>query len=562
MNSFQVLESDVLVIGGGVTATRAAVSAYDEGARVILVDKGIVGKSGGGPVAYSVTAALIRPPDSPEILFQDMVKSGQGLNNQRLVRVFAEEVAQGRVLELEKFGIVFARTSDGSLSLRQLGGHSHPRDILSFHAASMVNVLLSEVMRRGIKILSEIMITRLITNQGRVVGAIGLDRKTGNFIVFRAKTTVLTAGGAGQAYGPGEISGYTTNLMEITGDSYAMAYRIGAELVDMEFVQSIPAIAYPDVYKGVLLGEPAGTNAKLYNSKRERFMKHYDPEQFDELKDKSTKDIVAYSVFREVREGRGTPHGGVWMDLSEAPPDTFHIFPQPFEEMGIDPKKDWVEMIPAVHYFMGGVRINEKCETNISGLYAAGEAAGGLHGANRLAGCSTADSNVFGARAGKYSAVEARKMARPGINWEQVSEEQRRILTLLKSQEKPIGIAPAKIRKKIQTLLWDDVGVLRNEAGLRASLEKLEPIRKEYEKDLRLRQNSVKFNNELIEAVELSNMLDLAEIIARAALLRKERRGAHFREDYPNRDDKNWLKNIVVKCEAGEMKLSTTPIVQ
>jgi fumarate reductase (CoM/CoB) subunit A len=558
MNALQVLETDVLVIGGGVTATRAAISAYDEGANVVLADKGIVGKSGGGPVAYSVTAALIRPPDSPEALFQDMVKSGQGLNNQRLVRVFAEDVAQGRVLDLEKFGIVFARTPDGNLNLRQMGGHSHPRDIASFHAASMVNVLVSEVIRRNIKVMSEVMITRLLTEEGCVVGAIGLNKKTGDLMTFRAKTTVLTAGGAGQAYGAGEISGYTTNLMEITGDSYAMAYRVGAELVDMEFVQSIPALAYPDLYKGVLLGEPSATNAKLYNSNRERFMERYDPER----KERTTKDMLASSTFREVKAGRGTPHGGVWMDFSEAPPDSFHIFPLPFKEMGIDPKKDWVEMIPGIHYFMGGVRINERGETNIPGLYAAGEAAGGLHGANRLAGCSTADSNVFGARAGEYAALEALKMARPGINWEQVSEEQRRIVTLLNSKGRSLGITPLRIRRKIQALLWDDVGVLRNGAGLQASLEKLEAIRKEYEKDLRLRQNSGRFNNELIEAIEVSNMFDVAEIIARAALLREERRGGHYREDYPNRDDKNWLKNIVVKWEAGEMKLSTTPIVQ
>jgi fumarate reductase (CoM/CoB) subunit A len=558
MDSIKVLEADVLVIGGGVTATRAAVSAHDEGANVVLVDKGIVGKSGGGPVAYSVTAALIRPPDSPETLFQDMIKSGQELNNRRLVRVFAEDVAQGRVLELEKFGIVFARTPDGNLNLRQMGGHSHPRDIASFHAASMVNVLVSEVIRRNIRVMSEVMITRLLTEGGCVVGAIGLDKKTGDLIIFRAKATVMTAGGAGQAYGPGEIMGYTTNLMEITGDSYALAHRIGAELIDMEFVQSILAFAYPEAYKGILAGEPAACNAKLYNSKKERFMERYDPKRME----RTTKDILASSIFREVKAGRGTPHGGAWMDFSEAPADFFHIFPYPFKEMGINPKKDWAEVMPAVHYFMGGVRINEKCETNIPGLYGAGEAAGGLHGANRLAGCSTADSNVFGARAGKYAALEARKMARPGINWEEVTEEQRRILTLLKSHGKSIGIAPIKLKRKVQAVLWDDVGVLRNEAGLQSAVDKLQRIREEYENDIRLRQSSLRFNYELIEAMDVLNMIDVGEIITRAALLRNETRGGHYREDYPNRDDKNWLKNIVVKWEAGEMKLSTTPIVQ
>jgi succinate dehydrogenase / fumarate reductase flavoprotein subunit len=187
MNSFHILETDVLVIGGAVAATRAAVAAYDGRARVILADKGILGKSGAGPVAYSVTAALGgQPPDSEETFFQDMVKSGQGLNNQRLVKSFVQDIVQGRVLELEKYGIVFAREPDGALSLRQMGGHSHPRDVASFHAASMVNVLVSEVMRRDIKVLSEVGITRLITDQGRVVGAIGFNKKTGDIFVLRA----------------------------------------------------------------------------------------------------------------------------------------------------------------------------------------------------------------------------------------------------------------------------------------------------------------------------------------------------------------------------------------
>jgi len=559
MNSFQVLEADVLVIGGAVTATRAAIAAYDEGASVILVDKGILGKSGAGPVAYSVTAALGgRSPDSLETFFEDIVKSGQGLNNRRLVRNFVEDIAQGRLLELEKFGIVFAREPNGKLSLRQMGGHSHPRDVASFHAASMVNVLVSEVMRRDIKVLSEIGITRLITDQGRAVGAIGLNKKTGDIFVFRAKSTVLTAGGAGQAWGPGETSGYTTTLLEITSDSYALAYQIGAELIDMEFVQFILAIAYPEAYKGVLLGEPAAHNAKLYNAKQERFMERYDPKRME----RSTKDVLCIAIAKEVKEGRGTPHGGVWVDYSEATADSMRIFPEPFEEMGIDYKKNRVEVMPACHYFMGGVRINEKCETNIPGLYTAGEAAGGLHGANRLAGCSTADSNVFGWRAGTYAAESARKMQKPGIDWEQVGEEQRRFTTLLKTHEKSLGITPVKLRRKIQALLWDDVGPLRNKAGLSAAIEKLQEIKKEYENDIRLRDNSLRFNTEWVEAIEVSNMIESAEIITRAALMREESRGGHYREDFPKKDDNNWLKNISVKKEGGQMRITTIPIVQ
>jgi len=557
MECIQILETDVLVIGGGVTATRAAIAAYDEGAKVTLVDKGLLGKSGGGPVAYSVTAALIRPPDSTEIFFQDMIKSGQGMNNKTLVKVFVEDIARGRVLELENYGIVFARTEDGNLSRRQMGGHSHPRDVASFHAASMVNVLVSEVTKRNIKVMSEVMITRLLTDRGSLVGAIGLHRKTGDLIVFRARTTVLTAGGAGQAYGPGEVSGYTTTLMEITADSYAMAYRAGAELVDMEFVQFITAIAHPELYKGILAGEPAAHNAKLYNGKKERFMQRYDPQRMEN----TTKDALAAAIVQEVREGRGTPHGGVWMDFSQASEDSLHIFPYPFDEMGIDPKQDWVEIMPAVHYFMGGVRINEKCETNIPGLYAAGEAAGGLHGANRLAGCSTADSNVFGARAGKFSAIEARKLQKPGINWAQVSEEQNRVQRLLKSHERSAGMAPIQIKRQLQALLWDDVGALRNKAGLRAVPEKLKEIKLEYADDIRLRGNSPKFNNDLIESLEISNIIDFAEIVSRAALLREETRGGHYRQDFPKRDDENWLRNIVIQCQDGEPRVTTTTVI-
>lgn len=379
-----------------------------------------------------------------------MIKSGQALNNRRLVSVFVEDVASGKVLELEKFGIVFAKITEGNLNLRKMGGHSYPRDIASFHAASMVNFLLSEVMRRDIKIFSEIMITRLLMNQKRVVGAVGINKKTGSLTFFRAKTTVLTAGGAGQAFGPGELSGYTTNLIEITGDSYAMAYRVGAELVDMEFVQSIPALAYPDIYLGVLLGEPSVTNAKLYNSNRERFMQRYDPQRWE----RTTKDILASSILSEVKAGRSTSHGGVWMDFSEIPPDSFAIFLLPFKEMGIDPKKDWVEMIPAIHYFMG-VRINERCETSIPGLYTEGEAAGGLNGANRLSGCSTADSNVFGERSKRFAALEAREMSMPGINWDEVSEEQSQIKRSLRSHEKSLGISPFHFKRRVQSILWD-----------------------------------------------------------------------------------------------------------
>lgn len=556
MRPFSVYEADVLVIGGGVTATRAAVAAHDQGAKVVLVDKGILGKSGGGPVAFSVTCAFMQAPDSAEVLFRDMIASGQGLNNRRLVKAFVEDVFEGRVLELEKFGIVFARERDGQLSRRQMGGHSQPRDVASFHAASMVNVMVSEVMRREIKVFSETAITKLLTYQGRIVGAIGLKRKTGEMIVFRAKSTVLTAGGASQAFGPGSVCGYSTTLLEITGDSYAMAYRVGAELVDMEFIQYILAFAYPELYKGILAGEPAAHNAKLYNSLGERFMERYDPERME----RSTKDILAAAIVQEVKAGRGTPHGGAWMDFSAASDDSLHIFPYPFEEAGIDPRKDRVEVMPAAHYHMGGVKISEKCESNVPGLYASAEAAGGLHGANRLAGCSTADSNVFGSRSGKYAAIDALRTERVGIDWQQTLEEEERLRRLLETGKKVSGIKPVDLKRKIQTVLWNDAGPLRDRASLTMAIKKIKELREEYGQ-LRLRDTSAQYNNELMEAVDIANMLDFGEMMAQAALLREETRGGHYREDFPNKDDEKWLKNIVIKKQDNEMCVSTMPVV-
>ncbi len=556
IEKIDIIETDVLVIGGGVTATRAAVAAYDNGADVTLVDKGILGKSGGGPVAYSVTAALVKDPDNVDVFFDDIIRSGQGLNNQKLVWAFVNDLAEGRSLQLENYGIVFSRNKDGSMSLRKMGGHSHPRDVASFHAASMVNVLVSEVIKRNIRVLSEVMVTRLITDNGKVIGAIGLDRKTGGLIVVKSKATVLTAGGAGQAFGPGKISGYTTNLMEITSDSYAMAYQVGAELVDMEFVQFCTAIAHPELYKGIIAGEPAATNAKLYNAKKERFMERYDPVNME----RTTKDALCIAIAKEVKAGRGTEHGGVWMDFSKATEDILNIFPYPFKEMGIDHKKDWVEILPSSHYFMGGVKINERCESNLPGLFASGEAAGGLHGANRLAGCSTADSNVFGFRSGFYAAEYAKKISKSKINLDQVDEEKKRLGPIFRKKSK--GLVPGVVKRRIQSVLWDDVGPLRDEEGLNNAKKRLQEIKAKDVKKVQLRDQSLRYNNELIEAIEIFNLIEYAEIITNAAQMRKESRGGHYREDYPNRDDKKWLKNIVIKRVNNEMKISTSPVIK
>ncbi|MFC1816261.1 FAD-binding protein, partial [Thermodesulfobacteriota bacterium] len=345
-------------------------------------------------------------------------------------------------------------------------------------------------------------------------------------------------------------------LMEITSDSYAMAYRVGAELVDMEFVQFCTALAHPELYKGILAGEPAAHNAKLYNSRKERFMERYDPVNME----RTTKDALCIAIAREAKAGRGTEHGGVWMDFSEATDDSLNIFPYPFKEMGIDHKKDWVEIIPSSHYFMGGVKINEKCESNLPGLFAGGEAAGGLHGANRLAGCSTADSNVYGFRSGFYAAEYANKISKSKIDFEQVNDEKSRLTSIV--QEKSKGLAPGVVKRSIQSVLWDDVGPLRNEAGLNNAIKRIEALKAKDIHEIQLRDKSKCYNNELMEAIEIFNLIEYSEIIINAALMRTETRGGHYREDFPDRDDKNWLKNILIKRDNGEMKISTLPVIK
>ena len=550
------VETDVLVIGGGITALRAAVTAADSNVDVILVDKGIPSKSGGGPVAFSVLAGIIEEPDSADVFFNDLMRSGQYMNNPRVARALANGVAENKVLEMEKYGIIFDRLPNGQLRRYQMGGHSYPRDLGSFHPASIADLLLLETMRRDIRVFSEVMITKLLTYHGTVTGAVGVNRKDSSLIGLRAKSIVLAGGGACQIFGAGALAAFTTNLLESTGDAAAVAWRAGAELVDLEFVQFMPCnIIYPERLRGVIVGEPAAHGSTLYNSKKEPFMEKYSTEGGRP----PTKDLLAQAMMREVKEGRGTVHGGVWEDFTKIPDySVFDHYAYPFDELGIDLHKDWLEVAPAAHYFMGGVKINEDCSSSLPGLFAVGESAGGLHGANRMAGCSVATSIVLGLIAGQSAAERAHGVERQGIDFEQLHEEGDRLMGLMKVEK---GVLPTTIRKKVQTIMWDKVSVLRNGHDLEAAIDSLERIRREDIPSMRIRTESTRFNKEWHEAIEVINMVDVAEMVARASLLRKESRGAHYREDYPAKDDEQWLKNIIItRAEDGEKKLIPQPV--
>jgi len=555
MTGIDVHETDVLVIGGGAGA-RAAIAADDVGARVTLIDKGVFGKAGITQLSFGIVCAYVKPPDNADVLFEDMVRAGEFLNNQKLVEIFAKEIADGKILELEgKYGFVFDRTEKGELVRKKMGGHSYARDLVVTwnNAPCIWRGVVADVIKRSIKVFSEVMITDLLTCDGRCVGALGIDIRTGNFIVFRAKSIVLATGGLGQIYK------LTDNSRGSTGDGFAMAYRAGAELRDMEFVQTMLGFAWPRALRGIGIGEPALVGGKLYNVKGERFMAKIDPVNIDNV----PKDVHGRAVMQEIKEGRGTKHGGVYFDLTrmreENQPHFDYLYPLA-ANVGIDITKEYVETVPIVHYFMGGVYVNENHESNIPGLFAVGEVASGLHGAERLAGCSVADITVFGYRAGKMAARSAMKLSMPRVDWEQVETYKERALELL-MRRVPYGIRPASIRSKIQNIMWEYVHLLRNEKGLKTALDAILQIREKYLPRMVVASKSLRWNYEWIEALETINMIDVAEMVTKAALARTETRGAHAREDYPKRDDENWLKNIVIKCTDGEMELTTRPVV-
>jgi len=489
--------------------------------------------------------------DSIDVHFRDTIIGGAYLNNQKLVRVMVNEAPQ-RVKDLEEYGTEIIR-ENGKYKLFPFPGCTYPRAVLTSgpYQGGFIEGLVEEVKRLGIEIFEDTMITELLIQNGTAVGAIGIHLPTGNFLIFKSRSTMLTSGGAGQLYP------LTTNPADVTGDGYAMAYRSGAKLMDMEFIQSRACIVYPSALGGQ---PPPGDGlvtigGRFYNALGERYMKKYDPINMERV----TRDLMMIYAHKEIKAGKGTARGGVYNDLSGVPEEELKHFSKfliACKAENIDPRWQPIEWAPGVHHFMGGLRINEKCETNVSGLYAAGEAAAGIHGANRLAGNALTETQVFGARAGKFAAERALSISSPKINQEQINEEWNKISKIVERKE---GENALNVKREIQAIMGNYVGVTRNEAELKIALRKLEEIRKT--RLLKLCIVGEKAYQGLREALEVINLVDLAEVVAKAALIRTESRGAHYREDYLQRDDKNWLKNIIIRLQGGKMESQLVPAV-
>jgi fumarate reductase (CoM/CoB) subunit A len=555
--SYETIDTDVLVIGAGGAGSRAAIEAARNNVNVTLLSKELLGKAHtcmaeGG---YNAPLANVDSADNWQVHFKDTVVGGAWLNNQRLVEILVKE-ASDRIFDLEEYGAVFDRTPDGKIMQRPFGKQTYRRTCYAADRTGheLMQTLVEEVRRRDVDVLDEIFVTNLLTSEGKAVGAVAIDYKTGDFLVFRAKAIVLASGGAGRLYK------ITTNAAQDTGDGYASAYRIGANLMDMEMVQFHPTgMVYPESHRGQLVTEAVrGEGGLLFNINKERFMQRYDPK----LMELTGRDVVARSIATEILEGKGTPRGGVYLDVSHLPANLIEerlpSMLKQFLDVGVDIRKEPMQVAPTTHHFMGGVAIDENAETNIKGLFAAGEITGGVHGGNRLGGNALADTQVFGRRAGENAAKQALKTQLPPFSREQVKREIKRCESFLKRKE---GVRPVEIKGKLTSLMWDKVGIFRTGKEIQDGIVEIERVREKDVPRLSVMDNKARFNREWIEALEIGNLLTVAEMVAMAAFMREESRGAHFRRDFPKTDNQNWFINIVVKRDRGRMVFEKTPVV-
>lgn len=545
----EIVDCDVLVVGGGGAAAMAAISARENGAHVVMADKGQLGKSGCTPNAHGgMAVGHLHPEDSWKVHFEDTLYSGGFLNDQRLVEILCKESLRF-IPKLETFGAIFDRDQDGKYRLRTFGGHSKPRSVFSGDATGheLMTSLKRELLRRDIPIFNEMMILRILVDEGRVTGAVGLDKGNSNLYLFKSPAIVLATGGG--------VGCWPAAAERQMGDGYMMAIRAGAELVDMEFVQYHPTHTWwPYGVRGSVSESVRSEGGQLTNSRGERFMKKYSPKRLE----LSTRDFISICEYREITEGRGSPHQGIFLSVTHLPPEVVEnrlrtVFNK-YLVYGYDIRKQPMEIRFRPHYSNGGILVDERMESRISGLFAAGEAAGGVHGGNRLGSNSLIDLVVFGEISGKEAAVKALQQRHLGkINWDDIEEEALRIERLIYSRPKD-GIRPMPIRRSHTEMMDLYIGVSRNESGMKKMMGELENMKGKLLPRLYVADQSRRYNYELIDALELFVRADIEELTIRGGLMRKESRATHYREDYPKMDNREWLKNIVFYMENREFK--------
>jgi succinate dehydrogenase / fumarate reductase flavoprotein subunit len=574
---YQTHEHDVLIIGAGGAGLRAAVEASAGGAKTAVITKSLLGKAHTVMAEGGVAAALsnVDERDNWKVHFSDTMRGGQYLNNWRMAELHAKE-APDRVRELEAWGALFDRTADGRILQRNFGGHRYPRlaHVGDRTGLEMIRTLQDHGIHLGLDVFMEYTVLTLLKDNGRIAGAFGYDRERGRFHLFRAKAVVLATGGIGRAYK------ITSNSWEYTADGQALAYNAGAALMDMEFVQFHPTgMIWPPSVRGILVTEGVrGEGGVLRNKDGKRFMFDDIPPLYkNQTADNEeegwlytqgdrnsrrppellTRDHVARCIRREVKEGRGSPHGGVFLDIAwikekipnaaehikKKLPSMYHQFKQLAD---IDITQVPMEVGPTTHYMMGGIHVDGDTQmSSVPGLFAAGECAAGLHGANRLGGNSLSDLLVFGKRAGEYAALFAKANTLGAVNQEEVAAAESRALEPF-AREGPEN--PYAVQYTLQDTMQELVGIVRQEGEMLQALQQIERLKQRAERAAVAGHRE--YNNGWHTSIDLHNLLTVSEIITRSALERKESRGGHFRDDYPAKDENYATFNIVARKSA------------
>jgi succinate dehydrogenase / fumarate reductase flavoprotein subunit len=581
MAEYETHDFDVVVVGAGGAGLRAAVEASAAGARTALVCKSLLGKAHTVMAEGGIAAALgnVYPEDNWRVHFRDTMRGGKLLNNWRMAQIHAQEAPE-RVLELEEWGALFDRTADGRILQRDFGGHRYARlaHVGDRTGLEMIRTLQQHAVHRGIEVFMECTVTRLLKDGDRIAGAFGYWRESGKFVIFRAPAVVLATGGIGKAYK------ITSNSWEYTGDGHALALWAGADLMDMEFVQFHPTgMVWPLSVRGILVTEGVrGDGGVLLNNAGERFMFRYIPEMFaaetadteeeadrwytDKKGARRTPDLlprdeVARAINTETKEGRGSPHGGVLLDIASRRDAEYikrrlpSMYVQFKELADVDITKEPMEVGPTCHYMMGGVRVDAETQAStVPGLFAAGEVGAGLHGANRLGGNSLSDLLVFGRRAGLGAAEYATSLpSRPEVDEGAVEDFAREALRPFEGGTEN----PYAIQNDLQETMHNLVGIIRTEDELKRALEELVVLR---DRATRVGvEGHRQYNPGWHLALDLRSMLAVSECIARAAFERRESRGGHTREDYPQADPEQAKFNVVVRQRGDEVTLAAEP---